>query len=47
MHGWVWFETSTATFLFDWDKADQQMVYEAISQTYECLNSECHDNTQE
>jgi hypothetical protein len=37
----------TSALLLDWEKADEQMVYEAILQASECLNSECHDNIQE
>jgi hypothetical protein len=47
MHGWGWFERPTAALSFEWKKTYEQMVYEAILQASEYLNSERHDNTQD
>jgi hypothetical protein len=44
MYVWSWLERPTAELLFDWEKANEQLVYEAISQASEFLISVFHDN---
>jgi hypothetical protein len=46
MHGWGCIERPIAALVFASDKSNEHAVHEAIFQTSEYLNSECHDNKQ-